>query len=133
MSVTCPRFVEETVPNHLFSTLGPLFTFTQTIGTLAAYFLGELLPDPDGPKEIIKDSTSWRIIYGYFPIGCFLVMIFCLFFILDHDALKFLINKKNDKEAERVVGKIYKNATTPELRKKYVSMIRANSGEDTSW
>ena len=60
-------------------------------------------------------------------------MIFCLFFILDHDALKFLINKKNDKEAERVVGKIYKNATTPELRKKYVSMIRANSGEDTSW
>lgn len=133
MSVTAPRFVEETVPNHLFSTLGPLFTFTQTVGTLIAYLLGEVLPDPDGPKDMIKNSNSWRIVYGYFPIGCFLVLIGGLLFILDHDALKFLINQKKDKEAERVVGKIYKGATTPELRQKYVAMIRANSGKDTSW
>ena len=100
---------------------------------MTAYLLGEVLPDPDGPKDIIKNSNSWRIVYGYFPIGCFIALIFSLLFILDHDALKFLINQKKDKEAERIVGKIYKGAKTPELCQQYVAMIRANSGKDTSW
>lgn len=46
-SVVSPRYIEETVPNHLFSTIAPFFSWTQTVGVLTSYLLAEILPKKD--------------------------------------------------------------------------------------
>ena len=46
-SVVSPRYIEETVPNHLFSTIAPFFSWTQTVGVLTSYLLAEMLPKKD--------------------------------------------------------------------------------------
>ena len=54
-SSICPRFNEETIPAHLFDTLGPTFSFSQTTGTLFAYFFGALIPANDDIPALIAD------------------------------------------------------------------------------
>jgi hypothetical protein len=44
------------------------------MGTLCAYFWGEILPD-DKDVETLKKSNSWKIIYGYFPLALYCVTI----------------------------------------------------------
>ena len=44
LSSITPRFLEETIPNHLFDTLQPIWTFSGTIGTITAYYLINVVP-----------------------------------------------------------------------------------------
>jgi len=46
-SSICPKFIEEVVPNKLFDMLAPVFNFSQSLGTICAYFWGEILPDDE--------------------------------------------------------------------------------------
>ena len=47
-STTIPRYVEETLPTHLFDGLTPfVFTFSYAVATLSAYSLGEIMPEDD--------------------------------------------------------------------------------------
>ena len=46
-SSTVSRYIEETIPTHLFENLQPIFCFSQTFGGLCGYLLGEFLPDPN--------------------------------------------------------------------------------------
>ena len=45
ISSICPKFIEEVVPQKLFDVLAPVFNFSQSCGTIFAYFWGEILPD----------------------------------------------------------------------------------------
>ena len=85
------RYIEETAPQHLYSTVAPTFILSQSIGIISAYFLAEILPDPKGDFETIKDNTTWRVIYAYWPIALTVIATIGHAFIVDHDSIKFLI------------------------------------------
>ena len=44
LSTIIPRFIEETCPIEIYDSVAPTYTFSQTLGTLCAFFLGAILP-----------------------------------------------------------------------------------------
>ena len=90
-SSMCPRFQEETYPSHLYDKLAPLYNFSQTVGTIFAYFFGEIIPDNDNEQALIDDE-NWRIIYFYFPVALYGCILVGYLVFLRNDAVKFLIN-----------------------------------------
>ena len=63
-----PKMMEETLPNHLFSTIIATFCCSQTLATLVAFLLGAILP-PDDDKDALIATHKWLVFYVYVPIG----------------------------------------------------------------
>ena len=106
-SSTVPRYIEETIPTHLYDTLGPIYTFSQNVGTLAAYLLGELLPD-EKATAALKASEVWRVFYFYFPAAMYIVVLLALLFTIKHDSVKNLVTKNRRAEARAHLCLVYK-------------------------
>ena len=127
-SCTLPRFIEEVIPLHIYDTLATVFYFSQTAGTLAAYFLGEILPNDD---EALKNTPRWRVFYFYFPGGLYLLVLLAFIFTIKHDSIKHLIIRNNLKEARLAVMEVYKHSNESNVDD-YIARIRNQCGEDTS-
>ena len=112
LSAIGPRYLEETIPHHLYNSLATLYYSTMAGGGVISYFSGELLPKNTN-KEALGKDTNWKIIIAYFPIGSNLLVLFLCLTVLRHDALKFLIGKGKIREAELAIKRLYKNAKTP--------------------
>ena len=112
LSAIGPRYLEETIPQHLYNSLATLYYSTMAGGGVISYFSGELLPKNKN-KEALGADTNWKIIFAYFPIGANLLVLFLCFTVLRHDALKFLIGKNKIAEAKLAIKRLYKNAKTP--------------------
>lgn len=97
--------------------MAPTFTFSLSLGVISAYFLAEILPDPDGDIEIIKENTTWRVIYAYWPGFLTVLAMICHIFVVDHDSIKFLIMQEKESEALYAIRKVYKYATNDEIAK----------------
>jgi len=64
-SVAVPRFVEEYVPLHLFSSFAPIFTAFSMLGSLIATIFGIILPPDGSSTQVYLDSYTWRILFGF--------------------------------------------------------------------
>ena len=100
-SSMCPRFLEETVPNHLYDKFAPFYVISQTLGNLVAFMTGEMLPDNTDKQALIDDDINWRLIIVYFPLVLYASVIIFFVFILRHDAVKFLVTDESKKEAAK--------------------------------
>ena len=87
---TIPRYIEETVPSHLYDSIGPLFTYSLAVGTLISYVIGEILP-PDTDTEALRNSELWRVFYFYYPGAIFIFLLFSFMFTIKHDSVRFLL------------------------------------------
>lgn len=103
ISSICPRFMEETIPNRLFDSLQPTFCFSQTVGTISAYFLGIILPDDDDFDALVA-TDRWLVIYAYYPISLFLLTFLAFVFIIKYDSVKFLVVQDKEEEALKAIG-----------------------------
>ena len=112
-SSVCPRYMEETIPAHLYDTLAIIYNTSQSTGSVIAYFFGELIPDNDDKAGLIADN-NWRIIYVYFPVSMNILIILAFIFIIKNDAIKFLMTNDNIEEARASITEVYKEAKTPE-------------------
>jgi len=134
LCTTIPRYVEETVPVHLFDNIGPIFNVSQGTGTFFSYLLGELLP-ADTDAEALKATDRWRILYFYFPATIYIILLFCFIFTVRHDSVKFLV--MNGKTAEKVqetkyaLCLIYKHCDASNVDA-YIRKIRSTCGSDSS-
>lgn len=113
-SSVCPRYMEETIPAHLYDTLAIIYNTSQSTGSVVAYFFGELIPANDDTPALIADD-NWLIIYVYFPVAMNLVVILAFVFLIRQDAVKFLIGNDKQEEAQLAIKEVYKHAKTPEL------------------
>ena len=80
-SSICPRFNEETIPQHLYDTLAISYNVSQGLGSLIAFFFGEIIP-PDTDTNALMKDTNWRIIYVYFPLSLYAFIILSFSFFL---------------------------------------------------
>ena len=95
-SVTLTRMIEETVPSHLLGTFGIVTNLAMNAGNMVSILQGLGLPDPsDGDA---KTNQYWRIIFG-FPWILQVVQITLLFHTVKYEPIKYLIERKRDKEA----------------------------------
>lgn len=83
------------------------------MGTIAAYFWGEILPD-DEDTAALKSSNTWRLIYFYFPFVLYLITILGLLFVVRQDSVKFLMGKGKKVEAKAHIKQLYKDAKSEE-------------------
>jgi len=104
--VAIPRYVEEYVPPHLFSTLAPLFTVAQAVGNLLAVLGGLLLPPDDASEEELLSVTLWRYLFA-FPVIPLLFVLIHLLVNITGESPKFLLMQGKDKEFHDAVCKIY--------------------------
>ena len=81
ISAAAPRYIEETVPSHLYDYFGPTFPFAQTIGALCGFFITAILP-ADDDKEALAATNKWRVVYCFFPASLFLVMLMSLLLVV---------------------------------------------------
>ena len=94
----------------MYDKLAPLYNFSQTVGTIIAYFFGEIIPDNDDEKALIADE-NWKIIYVYFPLFGYVLLLVGYFLLLRHDAVKFLVNDDEKKEEALIaISEVYKHA-----------------------
>ena len=112
--------------------MAPTFTFSLSLGVISAYFLAEILPDPKGDFDAIKENTTWRVIYAYWPMALTVIAMINHIFIVDHDSIKFLIIQEKHSEALYAIRKVYKHAKNEDLAKQYLMKIRNTSGKSSS-
>jgi hypothetical protein len=74
------------------------------VGTIFAYFFGEIIPDNDN-EQALKDDENWRIIYVYFPVALYGLVLIGFLIICRNDAVKFLINDETTKKEAKVAIK----------------------------
>ena len=75
-----PRIIEETIPSHIYDSLGVIFNLSQCCGTIVGMSLGQVLPD-DEDIEGLKQTDNWRIIYVYVPVCVYITVLLGLFFV----------------------------------------------------
>ena len=93
-----PRYLEETLPIHLYNSFAVIYVSTMSGGGLVSYLSGELLPKNTN-KNALEADTNWKIIFAYFPIGLNLLVLFLSIVIVRHDAVKYLIGQNKIPEA----------------------------------
>lgn len=130
ISSTVSRYIEETIPAHLFENLQPVFCFSQTFGGVCAYMLGEFLPKD---KDVVAmDNTEiWRVFYFYFPATWFALAFLSLVFTIKYDSIKNLVTKNEIKEAKAHLRLVYKNCNDSNIDT-YVAFIASTCGKATS-
>lgn len=101
-----PKYIEETVPAHLFEPMIASYLVAQAIGTMSAYFLGALLP-PNSDTEALKKTNTWLYPFVIFPIALNIIGYIGFFNVVQQDSIKFLIKKKNFAEAKKHIAKMY--------------------------
>lgn len=89
MTCNIPKFVEETIPSHVYGTFGSIYPLSTTFGAFAATLFGLALP-PDTDLVALRENQTWRYVYG-FPILLCIIQILILLFVIKHDSPKFLI------------------------------------------
>ena len=92
------KFLEETIPPNLYEIFSPLIIAGNAIGTNCAFLLGFTLP-AQNDDDALAHSDKWRIFYAYLPVGLYLLFLLGCLFVSKYDTIKFLIIKKNYKEA----------------------------------
>ena len=94
LATSLPRYVEEVIPSHIYELGATIFYVSSTVGTLAGYALGAILP-ADNDIPALKADERWRVLYFYFP-GTMLILVILLFlFVIRYDSVKFLITKND--------------------------------------
>ena len=92
MCVAGPRFVEEYIPAHLYSTLSPVFCVMGSLGGLVAVAGGLILPPDSSVNHILVNDTTWRYLFG-FPLLPQLAIIIAFVFFIRFESPKFYLMK----------------------------------------
>ena len=101
-----PVYISEVAPEQVNGTLGSLIQLQITFGIFASYLMGIPLPTSD----LSNDSmNSWWMAMFLFPVLTCLVQSVVLVLVYKFDTPVWLQSKNRDKEAERVLCKIYKS------------------------
>ena len=115
----------------MYSSLAVCVNMMMSVGTLVSYMWAEILPDDDD-TEGLKTTTNWVYPYLVCPGAFYLLAFFGLIFIVQQDAIKFLIvNEKND-EAREHIKKLYKHARNDLDADRYIEIIRSTIGGSSS-
>ena len=101
------RYIEETVPAHLYDTLAPTYVFCINLGTFSSFLIGAILPKDDN-IEAMKQTELWKVILVYVPISLYVLALLGLLTIVRHDSIKFLVSNDNSKESDAALRKMYK-------------------------
>jgi MFS family permease len=123
------RFVEETVPIHLYETLSPCLNIAHSFGGISASLIGLILPADKDHKDLLE-TEKWRIIYFFFPFVMYTVLFLGLLFTIKHDSVKNMVNKGID--AQVALCKIYKNCKTNQDVINYTQYFKSISGSDST-
>lgn len=68
MTTIVPRYMGETLPDHLSAGLIAGFIAAQAFGALISNLFVFLLPE-ETETELLREDTNWLIIYVYFPVS----------------------------------------------------------------
>jgi MFS family permease len=74
-NIAVTRMQEEFIPPHLYSTLGPSYPVSCTLGTFLATCSGLLLPPDSSSQKTLQAVTIWRYIFGFPLIPLALAMV----------------------------------------------------------
>lgn len=99
------------------------------MGTLSAYYLIDFVPQDDD-EEALATTSSWRVLYGYFPLACHLTTIIFLAFFITYDSVKFLIVEEKVQEAKFAIKRLYKHSGRD--LQLYFDTLKMTSGKNTS-
>lgn len=105
LSITCGRFLEETVPEHLISFYQPIFMTSTALGVMVSLLLGAGLPDDSDPVAQVND-TFWRVILGC-PILLQVASILAMIFYVRFESIRYSIAKQNYIEAREMIKQVY--------------------------
>mmetsp|Transcript_111470 Transcript_111470/g.154045 ORF Transcript_111470/g.154045 Transcript_111470/m.154045 type:complete len:98 (+) Transcript_111470:451-744(+) len=83
---------------------GNATNFYIVLGVFITNMLGLGLPKPDTPE--VYTSDYWRVVYAS-PYVNQAIVILCFLFVYKEDSLKFLITKREHKDALKVIKNIY--------------------------
>ena len=78
-------------------------------GVMVSFIIGEVLPD-DTDIIGLETTEKWRVSYFWFPLSCFLTLLFAFKFTIRYDSIKNLIKNGNIDEAREFIQLVYKNA-----------------------
>jgi len=130
-SSTIPKFMEETVPSHLFETVIASYLACQNLGNLIGTLESFFVPKDDD-IEGLMNTNNWLIFYVYFPVSVLLLIMFLLLTIVRYESIKFLIVNNRLDEANKAVQQMYKYATNDKIADVYIAKIRSVSGAGSS-
>jgi MFS family permease len=131
ISVICPRFLEETVPSHLYTRFAPFINVFSGCGQQFGFMIGAILP-PDNEKVKLAGTEKWRVIYFYFPLGLFIIAILAFTFIIKHDSIKNLITNGKIKEAREHLCLVYKHCKMDTNVDEYLNFIKSKCSKGST-
>lgn len=105
LSVTGPRFIEETVPDRLLTLYQPLFITCIAFGAMMSLVLGAGLPPDNGTlidMEALKNDSYWKVIMGA-PIPLQILSILLMFFYVKYDTIRYLTYTGKFNEAREMI------------------------------
>lgn len=85
-----PKFIEETVPAHVWGSMGVILQTASAVGTLISYLLAEVLPEDTDEKDL-KATVNWIYPYLVFPAGVQVMALLFFLTVLREDSIKYLI------------------------------------------
>lgn len=125
------KFIQETVPQHLYESLGVSFLFAQCCGNIVAFSLGELLPD-DKDTEALKATNRWMFIYTWVPAAFQVFSILGLLLVVKEDSIQFLVQNERYEEARAHIMRVYSQVETESDAELFLQAILVRSGKDSS-
>lgn len=105
LSISAPRFLEETVPDTKLSLYQPIFMTSTAVGILFSLLLGAGLPD-ESDSQALKESGFWKVIIGC-PIPLQVASFLSMLLYVRYDSIRFLINRQNFNEARDMIRQVY--------------------------
>ena len=99
LSAIIPRYIQETIPPHLYEPVGAFFVTCQTCGENFSFLLGEILPDNESPEELME-TEAWRVNYFVIPASLFLFTLLAMHFTIKYESIGYLINQELHEEAK---------------------------------
>ncbi|CDW89549.1 sugar transporter family protein [Stylonychia lemnae] len=116
-AVTILRYIDETIPYHLFDLLSPLLMVGISFARLTTFIFYAILNPDNLNEQMVEEhymrSEAWRIIVA-FPLMLYIVIALGVHFGIEHDTPKFAIINAKYNQGRRTVKDIYHHTEDPD-------------------
>lgn len=115
------RYIEETVPMHLVSSLFPIYTCGLTAAAIIVMLASIMIPHNHDPA-VMKTTNAWRFFLAV-PLIMYAITFFGVLFFIKMDTPKFYLSNGKEELALEAVKRIYHK---DEPHKKIVEFLKRN-------
>ena len=126
-----PKIHVETSPAQYYDLVGVSFSFSQTVGTLFGFLMGEFLPEDTDTAGLLQ-TDRWMISYIYFPVALNLVTLVALLLVVKYDSINFLINTGQVDEARLAVKQMYAHCDDVASQDYCIKILKDSMGQGSS-